>query len=540
MDLLLIQRSQSLQEKVNNKLSQGLLRHFFNTLNQTEMAKEIWENVELLMQGSGLTEQQKKETLFDQYESSSEEYHVFNNLPSYWGKYVTIVKNSKDISTATHSTSSPSQYVPPPPHYAPAPQQAPQSTNDAMLAMMNQIVNLLSRFQKQFPPTNNQLRTSTNPMTQATIQAGHVAKECKEKKRAKDSQWFKDKALLMEAKEKGAILDAEAEAFLADVECTTPYAEPLAITTTTAFEVSHEDAYDSDVDEAPHAAAAFMANLMQTGPSTGQGTSNDTDFHSEKLCLSSREDGKQEHLIELLFEFKYKNSTVKLVTTAIGLEGMLVLPRKRIIYHIFEVEVEFHSSLIPLSRGNFDVIMGMDWLSKRKFVIVCHEKVVKIPLEGEEILQAHGERTQGVVKTLMNTKVVAKSPYRLAPSDMQELSAQLRELQDKGFIRPSHFLRGAPVLFMKDTGCSVCMCIDIGSLVLGWSHEEGEVVDAKFPKLRVCVRYVRDWRYILRNWADWNHNSMSGAVEKGEAFKTLKIDLCDTLGLKRIVVGGEP
>ncbi|GJR87211.1 hypothetical protein Tco_0211222 [Tanacetum coccineum] len=85
----------------------------------------------------------------------------------------------------------------------------------------------------------------------------------------------------MEAKEKGVILDAEAEAFLADMECTTPYAEPLAITTTTTFEVSHEDAYDSDVDEAPHAAAAFMANLIQTGLSTGQGTSNDTDFHLE-------------------------------------------------------------------------------------------------------------------------------------------------------------------------------------------------------------------------------------------------------------------
>ncbi|GJU38374.1 hypothetical protein Tco_1191331 [Tanacetum coccineum] len=101
------------------------------------------------------------------------------------------------------------------------------------------------------------------------------------------------------------------------------------------------------------------------------------------------------------------------------------------------------SSLIPLSRGSFDVIVGMDWLSKRKFVIVCHEKVVRIPLEGDEILQVHGERTQGVVKTLMNTKVefridlvhgatsVAKSPYRLAPLEMQELSEQLRELQDK-------------------------------------------------------------------------------------------------------------
>ncbi|GJU37904.1 hypothetical protein Tco_1186258 [Tanacetum coccineum] len=47
----------------------------------------------------------------------------------------------------------------------------------------------------------------------------------------------------------------------------------------------------------------------------------------------------------------------------------------------------------------------MDWLSKRKFVIVCHEKVVKIPLEGDEIRRVHSECTQGVMKTLMNTKV---------------------------------------------------------------------------------------------------------------------------------------
>ncbi|GJT24972.1 hypothetical protein Tco_0894909 [Tanacetum coccineum] len=105
---------------------------------------------------------------------------------------------------------------------------------------------------------------------------------------------------------------------------------------------------------------------------------------------------------------------------------------------------EIGYSLIPLSCGSFDVIVGMDWLSKRKFVIVCHEKVVRIPLEGDEILQVHGKRTQGVMKTLMNTKVefridlvhgatsVAKSLYRLAPLEMQELSEQLQELKDKG------------------------------------------------------------------------------------------------------------
>ncbi|GKB04195.1 hypothetical protein Tco_0832338, partial [Tanacetum coccineum] len=61
-------------------------------------------------------------------------------------------------------------------------------------------------------------------------------------------------------------------------------------------------------------------------------------------------------------------------------------------------------SLIPLSRGSFDVIVGMDWLSKRKFVIVCYEKVVRIPLEGDEIFRVHRERTLGAAKALMNAK----------------------------------------------------------------------------------------------------------------------------------------
>ncbi|GKG33496.1 hypothetical protein Tco_0433655, partial [Tanacetum coccineum] len=44
---------------------------------------------------------------------------------------------------------------------------------------------------------------------------------------------------------------------------------------------------------------------------------------------------------------------------------------------------------------------------------------------------------------------VARSPYRLAPSEMQELSTQLQQLSDKEFIRPSSLPWGAPVLFVK-------------------------------------------------------------------------------------------
>ncbi|GJZ86616.1 putative reverse transcriptase domain-containing protein [Tanacetum coccineum] len=95
----------------------------------------------------------------------------------------------------------------------------------------------------------------------------------------------------------------------------------------------------------------------------------------------------------------------------------------------------------------------MDWLSKRKFVIVCHEKVVRIPLEGDEILQVHGESTQGVVKTLMNTKVdepkfsdisVVRDFIDVFPKDLSMTTTTTR----------------APVLFMKKKDGSFRMCID--------------------------------------------------------------------------------
>ncbi|GKD67744.1 putative reverse transcriptase domain-containing protein [Tanacetum coccineum] len=46
----------------------------------------------------------------------------------------------------------------------------------------------------------------------------------------------------------------------------------------------------------------------------------------------------------------------------------------------------FTIDLIPLGYGSFDVIVGMDWLSKNKSVLMCHEKVVEIPIEKNRIL----------------------------------------------------------------------------------------------------------------------------------------------------------
>ncbi|GKC35280.1 putative reverse transcriptase domain-containing protein [Tanacetum coccineum] len=59
---------------------------------------------------------------------------------------------------------------------------------------------------------------------------------------------------------------------------------------------------------------------------------------------------------------------------------------------------------------------------------------------------------------------IARAPYRLAPLEMQEISNQLQELADRGFIRPSTSPWGAPVLFVKKKDESFKMCIDYWEL----------------------------------------------------------------------------
>ncbi|GKA97037.1 putative reverse transcriptase domain-containing protein [Tanacetum coccineum] len=91
----------------------------------------------------------------------------------------------------------------------------------------------------------------------------------------------------------------------------------------------------------------------------------------------------------------------------------------------------FNIDLMPVEMGSFDIIIGMDWLSKFQAVIICAEKIVRT--------------------------------FLIAPSEMKELSDQLKELFDKGFIRPSSSPWGAPVLFVKKKD---------GSFRIKQEHEE--------------------------------------------------------------------
>ncbi|GKA58171.1 putative reverse transcriptase domain-containing protein [Tanacetum coccineum] len=125
----------------------------------------------------------------------------------------------------------------------------------------------------------------------------------------------------------------------------------------------------------------------------------------------------------------------------------------------------FNINLMPVELGSFDVIIGMDWLSKYHVFIDCAEKIVRhhvflAHVTTKEIEDKSREkRLEDVPSTL------ARAPYRLALSEMKELSEQLQELSDKGFIilSPHHWGR-LQILFVKKKDGSFQMCIDYREL----------------------------------------------------------------------------
>ena len=188
---------------------------------------------------------------------------------------------------------------------------------------------------------------------------------------------------------------------------------------------------------------------------------------------------------------------------------------------------DFPTDLIVLGIHDFDIVLGMDWLSKHRATLDCYKKEVRLvrPEEPGVIFRGirreialslinamtaskmlrkgcqgylaflvdrrqEGTRLEDIpiVKEFPNvfpddisglppdreveftidlipgTEPISIPPYRMAPVELRELKAQLEELLSKGFIRPSISPWGAPVLFVKKKDGSLRLCIDYRQL----------------------------------------------------------------------------
>nr|GEV57772.1 putative reverse transcriptase domain-containing protein [Tanacetum cinerariifolium] len=220
--------------------------------------------------------------------------------------------------------------------------------------------------------------------------------------------------------------------------------------------------------------------------------------------------------IRLNISYEVELADGKLVSTNTILRGCTL----NLLNQLFEVD------LMPIELDTFDVIIGMDWLVKHDALIVCGKKEVHIPVKGKmlvvkvnydvsrlkvvscikarkyiergcHLFVAHVTKKEPKERRLEDVPVscdfpevfpddlpgllpprqvefrielvpgaapVARAPYCLASSKMKELSDQLKELLEKGFIRPSSSPWGAPMLFVKKKDGSFRMCIDYRKL----------------------------------------------------------------------------
>ncbi|GJR15480.1 retrovirus-related pol polyprotein from transposon TNT 1-94 [Tanacetum coccineum] len=186
-----------------------------------------------------------------------------------------------------------------------------QKGDDPIDAINHMMSFLTAVVTSRYPTTNNQLRNSSNPRQQATINngrvtlqpiqgrqtsfaagtsrtytpgasgsnsgkqrtvicynckgEGHMSRQCTKPKRKRDDSWFKEKVLLVQAQAHGQILNEEELAFLADPDIPEGQSTQTVITHNAAYQADDLDAYDSDCDELNSAKVALMVNLSHYG-----------------------------------------------------------------------------------------------------------------------------------------------------------------------------------------------------------------------------------------------------------------------------------
>nr|GEU61573.1 hypothetical protein [Tanacetum cinerariifolium] len=222
--------------KATNIILQGLPSKVYALVSTHKVAKELWERIQMLMQGTSLTKQERECKMYDEFDKSAyrkgETLFIPPTLISTTSIYIPVFSICNTISSSSIE-------------YAPTVhQQTKFSSPDTGLVVLvfqkgdepideiNHMISFLTAVvTSRYPATNNQLRTSSNPRLQATINNGR---------------------------------EEELE-FLADPGMVETSSNQYVVTNNAAYQADDLDAYDSDCDELSSAKIALMVNFSHYG-----------------------------------------------------------------------------------------------------------------------------------------------------------------------------------------------------------------------------------------------------------------------------------
>ncbi|GJR15996.1 hypothetical protein Tco_0798648 [Tanacetum coccineum] len=314
--------------RATNILLQGIPKDIYTLINHYVDAKDIWDNVKMILEGSELTKDARESQLYDEFEHfrqiKGETIHVYyvrftklindmrnikmtmprmqlnskfvNNMLPEWSRFITEVKLNRGLKESnfdqlyaylkqheypTQSSMSPQSLNEPSPANNFQLDSGSSSTENLIESLTSTLVLLTQSYKSHLPQINNQLRTSSNARNKATrnnargnVIAGNTGGQNRggnvNPGQAKPIKCYNCNGLRHIARE---LLDEEQLLFLAgdqvnnfDDDVDDPPEKDLALNVDHIFEADQCDAFNSDIDEAPNIQTMFMVNLSSEYP----------------------------------------------------------------------------------------------------------------------------------------------------------------------------------------------------------------------------------------------------------------------------------